>query len=101
MKKPEVKSIVLIIYLQIILALYFWLLYPALAKPKGLAQTNVPSLSISGLREANTLFANKGKLWMEYPKEPDLSNYTFGQTDPIILSVEKSVFNPRGNTNRE
>lgn len=84
MKKPEnIKSIVLIVYLQIILVLYFWLIYPAIAKPKGLTPTNVPSLSISGLTEANNLFTSFGKEWTEYPIEPELSNYTFGQTDPI------------------
>ena len=84
MKKQEnIKTVVLIVYLQIILALYFWLLYPALAKPKGLMPTNVPSLSVSGLREASDLFTRHGKTWTEFPTEPDLSNYVFGQTDPI------------------
>lgn len=83
MKKPETKLIVLIIYLQIILAVYFWLLYPALAKPKSIAPTEVPSLSVSGLNTAKTLFTKSGKERIEFPKEPDLSNYTYGQTDPI------------------
>lgn len=83
MKKPEVKSIILIIYLQIILALYFWSVYPSLEKAKDLTPTNVPSLSVSGLRDANILFKDKGKEWTYFPTEPNLSNYTFGQTDPI------------------
>lgn len=83
MKKTDIKSVILIIYLQIILAMYFWLLFPALKKSKDLAPSTIPSLSTSGLREANMLVTNKGKEWIEYPSEPDLSLYTFGQTDPI------------------
>ena len=83
MKKTDIKSIILIVYLQVALILYFWLLYPALVKPKDLAPTSVPSLSLSGLREDNMLFTSKENEWTELPSEPDLSVYTFGQTDPI------------------
>ncbi len=89
MKKPEVKLFILVIYLQAILVLYFWFLYPALAGSKNLASTNIPALSVSSLREANLLFMEKGKEWKEYPQEPDLSIYAFGQTDPI--QITKSV----------
>lgn len=85
MKKTDVRMIVLVIYLQVVLVIYFWLLIPIITKSKDLAPTKVPSLSISGLKEAGILFNGKGKEWTEYPQEPDISTFTFGQTDPIQI----------------
>jgi hypothetical protein len=83
MKKTDVKSIILIIYLQLMLILYFWLIFPSLTKPKDLAPTEIPVLSVTEIREVNLLFTNKGKESLQQPSEPNLSNYTFGQADPI------------------
>lgn len=83
MKKTDVKLIILVIYLQLLLILYFWMVFPSLTKPKDLSPTEIPVLSITNLREANNLFTSKGKEWLQQPDEPNLSNYTFGQTDPI------------------
>ncbi len=84
MKKPKnIIYILLVIYIVIIAGIYIYLVYPALAKPKGLAQTKVPSLSVTQLKEADGLLSTYGKVWVGYPEKPDLSKYVFGQTNPI------------------
>ncbi len=83
MKKTEIRLIILVIYLQIVLIIYFISLYPALEKPKNLPPTQIPLLSTANLKEAQNLLSNKGKVWISYPQEPDISSYTFGQSDPI------------------
>jgi uncharacterized protein with PQ loop repeat len=82
-KQKNIKNIILSIYLIIIFGIFAWLIIPTIIKPKYLTPTNIPSLSLSGLREASLLFTNFGKEWVGYPEEPNISVYTFGQTDPI------------------
>lgn len=82
-KQGNLKYILLIVYLAVILGIFTALVYPVIPKPKAMVPTKIPSLSVSGLREANTLFNNYGKVWTQYPTEPDPSNYTFGGKDPL------------------
>ena len=82
-RQGNLKYILFITYLTIILCIFIALVYPIILKPRELAPTKIPSLSVSGLREANSLFNNFGKTWTQYPTEPNLSNYTFGGKDPL------------------
>ena len=82
-KANHIVIIILGIYVVIILGIYISLVYPATIKPRGLVQTKIPSLSISGLKEVDSLFSSYGKVWIGYPVKPDLSQFIFGQTNPI------------------
>lgn len=82
-KTKNIKPVLLIIYLVIIIGLFSGLIFPAIAKPKGLRQSEVPTLFSSGLQEVNQVFLNFGKEYLEIPREPDVSNYIFGGKDPL------------------
>jgi len=83
MKKVNKIAIILGVYIAVILLIYASMFYPATVKPKSLIPTNIPSLSISGLKEVDSLFSSYGKVWIGYPEKPDLSQFTFGQTNLI------------------
>lgn len=80
-KKTDNWMVIMSVYLLAVLVVYLWLIYPALAKPKILKKTDVPSLSVSGIREADILFTSMGKEWVGYASEPDLTKYIFGQNE--------------------
>ena len=82
-KGSNIKLVFLIVYLVILIAIYFRLVYSIISKPKDLAPTKIPSLSITELKNANILFEKSGKQWSGLPSEPDISTYTFGQRDPM------------------
>lgn len=82
-KTNQIIPLLLAVYVIAILVLYFWMIYPALVKPRGLIQTKIPSLSVSGMKEVDKLFSDNEKVWIGYPSRPDLSKFSFGQTDPI------------------
>jgi len=80
-KKTNIWLIVSGVYILLIFLVYLWLIFPSLVKPKVLKKTNVPSLSVSGIQEADNLFTNSGKEWVGYAVEPNLSEYVFGETE--------------------
>ena len=84
MRKPgNIKLIILLVYIFVLIGVLVWLFYPLLLKPRVLSQSKIPSLSVSGLNEINSVFSKQARLWVGQALEPDLNNYTFGQSDPI------------------
>ena len=82
-KNINIKTIILFVYICLFLGIYLWFVHPVFIKPTQLTATNVPSLSISRLKEADSLFSSYEKGWEQFPTEPDISSFSFGQTDPI------------------
>ena len=82
-KSINIKVIILVVYIFLFLTVFIWIIHPALFRPTELTQTEVPSFSVTKLKEAGSLFSSYGKSWIEFPTEPDINTYIFGQTDPI------------------
>ncbi len=82
-KKIEINTVILAAYLILFVGIFLWLLRPVVFGPTGLSQSKVPSLSVSRLNEATSLFSKHGKRWDEFPSEPNINNYSFGQAEPI------------------
>lgn len=84
MKNKNTFKLILALYLVSIISIYIWLIYPIIISPKGLVPTNIPTLAVDKLKNAELLFASMEKEWSDgLPVEPNLSNFIFGQQDPI------------------
>jgi hypothetical protein len=84
MKKTQSLTLFLILYVLSVVALYVWVINPVFRSPRRMTETNIPILSVAELEEAEMLFGAFEKNWADgFPTEPNLSEYTFGQKDPL------------------
>ena len=84
MKKINQLTFILIgIYLSLMCIIYFVIVYPTVMRSRNIPAGNIPTLSVSGLKQFDELFVEYGKRWVGYSSKPDISKYTFGQMEPF------------------